>query len=141
VLNYFAMSKTRMVSSAAALSLAAFALAVSASDAFAFSASFHWCAGSPGFELKDVPAGTAKLNFAMTDLNVPGFHHGGGTVAYAGATRTGEISVPCGAFATGFVGPSPPAGQIHTYAFTIKALAADGAVLATTTAQRKFPER
>jgi phosphatidylethanolamine-binding protein (PEBP) family uncharacterized protein len=138
VLNYVPMSKTRRFSRAAALGLAA--LAVSAPHAFAFSAAFHWCAGSPGFDLKDVPADTAKLNFAMTDLNVPGFHHGGGTVAYAGATRTG-ISVPCGAFATTFIGPSPPPGQVHTYRFTVKALDANGAVLATTTAQRKFPER
>jgi phosphatidylethanolamine-binding protein (PEBP) family uncharacterized protein len=130
----------RIFSRAAAFGLAALALAVSTPHALAFSASFHWCAGSPGFEFKDVPADTAKLSFAMTDLNVPGFHHGGGTVAYAGATRSG-ISVPCGAFATSFIGPSPPPGQIHTYQFTIKALDANGAVLATTTARRKFPER
>ena len=140
MLNSLAMSTMRISSRAAALGLAAFALAFSAPPAFAFSASFRWCAGSPSFELKDVPADTAKLNFAMTDLNVPSFHHGGGTVAYAGATRTG-ISVPCGAFATSFIGPSPPPGQVHTYAFTVKALSAAGAVLATTTAQRKFPER
>jgi len=140
VLDSVAMNTTRIASRAVALGLAALALALSAPRAFAFSAAFHWCAGSPGFELKDVPADTAKLSFAMTDLNVPSFHHGGGTVAYAGATRSG-ISVPCGAFATSFTGPSPPPGQIHIYQFTIKALSADGAVLATTTAQRKFPER
>jgi len=134
------MSTTRIAYRAVALGLAAFTLAVSAPNAFAFSAVFHWCAGSPGFDLKDVPADTAKLSFAMTDLNVPSFHHGGGTVAYAGATRTG-ISVPCGAFATSFIGPSPPPGQVHTYQFTVKALDSGGAVLATTTAQRKFPER
>jgi len=33
-----------------------------------------------------VPQGTARLQFAMTDLNVPSFHHGGGTVAYSGHT-------------------------------------------------------
>lgn len=136
VLNYAAMNTIRILSHAAALGLAAFALAASAPRAFAFSAAFHWCAGSPGFELKDVPAGTAKLQFHMTDLNVPGFHHGGGTVAFSG-----QAAVPCGAFAAGFTGPSPPPGQIHTYQFSIKALSADGKVLATTTAQRKFPER
>jgi len=71
---------------------------------------------------------------------VPGFHHGGGTVAYAGATYAKPI-VLCGSFAASFIGPSPPPGQVHTYQFTIKALGADGAVLATTTARRKFPER
>jgi len=129
------MGKIRIFSSAPALGLAALALGLSAPHAFAFSATFHWCAGSPGFELKDMPADTAKLSFAMTDLNVPGFHHGGGTIAYSG-----QAVVPCGAFASGFTGPSPPPGQIHTYRFTIKALSAAGAVLATTTAQRKFPE-
>jgi len=85
---------------------------------------------------KDVPAGTAKLGFAMTDLDVPSFHHGGGTVAYGG-----HATAPCGAFAATFLGPSPPHSQVHTLEFTVKALGADGAVLATTTARRKFPER
>jgi len=131
-----ARTSSSAISCAAALGLAALASALSTSGALAFSASFNWCSGSPRFELKDVPAGAAKLNFAMTDLDVPSFHHGGGTVAYGG-----HATVPCGAFAASFLGPSPPHGQVHTYEFTIKALGADGAVLATTTARRKFPER
>ncbi len=130
------MSRTRIFSRAAALAIAALALCFSASGTLAFSASFNWCSGSPRFELKDVPAGTAKLNFAMTDLDVPSFRHGGGTVVYGG-----HATVPCGAFATTFLGPSPPRGQVHTYEFTVKALGADGAVRATTTARRKFPAR
>jgi len=121
---------------AAALGMAAVALGLSASGALAYSASFRWCgAGSPSFTLNDVPPETATLQFAMTDLNVPSFHHGGGKVAYHG-----QAEVPCGAFSSGFVGPSPPAGQVHTYQFTIRALAANGAALATATARRKFPE-
>ena len=120
---------------AAALGIAGFALFLTTSGAFAFSASFAWCSGSPSFALTDVPQGTAKLQFAMTDLNVPSFHHGGGTVAYSGQT-----AVPCGAFSSGFTGPSPPPGQVHTYQFSIKALGPNGAVLATTTTRRKFPE-
>jgi phosphatidylethanolamine-binding protein (PEBP) family uncharacterized protein len=119
----------------AALGIAAYALSLTASGAFAFSASFRWCSGSPSFALTDVPTGTTALQFAMTDLNVPSFHHGGGRVAYSG-----QAAVPCGAFSSGFTGPSPPPGQIHTYEFSIKALGANGAVLATTTAKRKFPE-
>jgi len=130
------MFATRLSQNAAALGIAALALSLGASGTLAFSASFSWCgAGSPSFELKDVPAATAKVQFAMTDLNVPSFHHGGGTVAYAG-----QPSVPCGAFSSGFTGPSPPPGQVHTYQFSIKALGASGGVLATTTAQRKFPQ-
>ena len=129
------MANTRFAKSAAALGLAAAALAASASGALAFSVSFAWCSGSPNFQLNDVPAGTVNLQFAMTDLDKPSFHHGGGTVGYRG-----QPEVPCGAFASGFVGPSPPPGEIHTYEFAIKALAPDGHVLATTTARRKFPE-
>ncbi len=130
------MVGTRLVAHAAALGLAALALGASASGALAFSASFAWCRGSsPNFALVDVPAGTVNLQFAMTDLDKPGFHHGGGTVGYRG-----QSEVPCGAFASGFVGPSPPPGEVHTYEFTIKALGPDGAVLATTVARRKYPE-
>jgi len=111
------------------------AVLLSATGAFAFSASFAWCSGSPSFALTDVPQGTARLQFAMTDLNVPSFHHGGGTVAYSG-----QGAVPCGAFSSGFTGPSPPRGEVHTYEFTIHALGPTGAVLATATARRKFPE-
>jgi len=120
---------------AAAVVIAGFALLLATSGAFAFSASFAWCSGSPSFTLTDVPQGTARLQFAMTDLNVPRFHHGGGTVAYGGQT-----AVPCGAFSSGFTGPSPPPGQVHTYQFSIKALGPNGTVLATTTTRRKFPE-
>jgi phosphatidylethanolamine-binding protein (PEBP) family uncharacterized protein len=108
---------------------------LNASGAWAFSASFAWCAGSPRFTLQDVPAGTAKLQFAMTDLNKPSFHHGGGTIEYRG-----QAEVPCGAFAKGFIGPSPPPGEVHTYEFTVKAFGANDAPLATATARRKFPE-
>jgi len=130
------MVTIRIYPYAPALAVGALALGLSASGALAFSASFSWCKGSsPRFELKDVPAHTAKLQFAMTDLDFPGFHHGGGTVAY-----DGHGAVPCGAFATTFLGPSPPRGTVHTYEFTVKALGADGVELATTTTQRKFPE-
>ena len=129
------MFDARLIRSLAGLGIATVALSSTGSGALAFSASFAWCAGSPSFEPKDVPAGTAKLQFAMTDLNVPSFHHGGGTVAYSG-----QATVPCGAFASGFTGPSPPPGEVHTYQFSIKALGPNGAVLATTTARRKFPQ-
>ena len=129
------MAKPRILSYLAASTAAALALPLGASSAFAFSASFTWCSGSPRFTLSDVPSGTAKLDFHMTDLNKPSFHHGGGTVDYRG-----QGEVPCGAFAKGFVGPSPSPGEVHTYEFTVKALGANGAPLATTTARRKYPE-
>jgi len=131
------MALGRRFRHAAALGAAALALAqiLGASGALAFSASFAWCSGSPNFSLTDVPAGTVTLQFAMTDLNKPSFHHGGGSVGYRGQSQ-----VPCGAFATGFIGPAPPPGEVHTYEFTIRALGPNGAVLATTTARGKFPQ-
>ncbi|MFZ3358475.1 MAG: phospholipid-binding protein [Xanthobacteraceae bacterium] len=133
------MFSRRLSHYAAASGIAALTLALApifaASSAFAFSVSFAWCSDSPNFKLNDVPPGTVNLQFAMTDLDKPSFHHGGGTVGYRGQTE-----VPCGAFLSGFVGPAPPPGEVHTYEFVIKALAPDGTVLATTTARRKFPE-
>ncbi len=125
---------------AAALCAAALALGLGqflgAPRALAFSASFAWCPeASPNFQLKDVPSGTVNLQFAMTDLDKPSFNHGGGTVGYRG-----QSEVPCGAFASAFVGPAPPPGEVHTYEFVIKALGPNGTVLATTTAQKKFPQ-
>jgi len=105
------------------------------SPALAFTATFSWCSGSPAFTLKSVPKGTAKIEFWMRDLNKPEYNHGGGTVAYKG-----QSSIPCGAFNSGFNGPSPPPDQIHTYEFDIKAIGSNGETLAKTTARRKFPE-
>src|SRR5215467_14437280 len=67
------------------LSTAALVLLLTAHGAFAFSASFTWCPGSPRFQMSDVPQSTAKLTFQMTDLNKPNFHHG---VRNGGLPRT-----------------------------------------------------
>jgi phosphatidylethanolamine-binding protein (PEBP) family uncharacterized protein len=85
---------------------------------------------SPPISVSGVPAGTKKLHFEMHDLQVPNFHHGGGTVVYRGRDR-----FPYGAFT--YKGPCPP--KPHVYRFTAKALDGNGKVLATATAQRRFP--
>jgi phosphatidylethanolamine-binding protein (PEBP) family uncharacterized protein len=103
----------------------------------AFTASFSW-AGipaceriSPAFSLSGVPAGTKRLRFNMTDLDVPTFHHGGSAVAYdGGAVKQGAIS---------YIGPCPPGGQCHRYRWTIEAVDAAGKVLGTTTVAQTFP--
>jgi phosphatidylethanolamine-binding protein (PEBP) family uncharacterized protein len=108
--------------------------------ALAFSVSFSWagigaCGGnSPAFTVRDAPNGTAKLSFEMRDLDAPGFRHGGSTVTYDGHGQVAQ-----GAIA--YTGPCPPAGQVHRYAWTIRALAADGKVLAQTTAEGRFPPK
>jgi phosphatidylethanolamine-binding protein (PEBP) family uncharacterized protein len=105
--------------------------------ASAFTASFSW-AGipacekiSPAFQLDGVPAGTKRLRFNMTDLDVPTFRHGGSTVVYDGAAvKQGAIK---------YIGPCPPGGQRHRYRWTIEALDASGKVLGTATATAIFP--
>ena len=110
---------------------------LSATITKAFTASFSWagipaCAKtSPEFHLFHVPAATKQLRFAMTDLNVPSFHHGGSVVAYDGDTiRKGAIH---------YIGPCPPGGQRHRYLWTVQALDGTGTVLATTMTIAVFP--
>jgi phosphatidylethanolamine-binding protein (PEBP) family uncharacterized protein len=119
--------------------LAAIALSMLAmpAGAAAFTAHFSWadipaCEKiSPAFQLSGVPAGTKKLRFEMHDLNVPGFHHGGSTVAYAGdAVKQGAIH---------YIGPCPPDGERHRYRWMIEALDASGKVLGTASATQTFP--
>jgi phosphatidylethanolamine-binding protein (PEBP) family uncharacterized protein len=98
---------------------------------------FSWigtppCASiSPAFQLGGVPAGTKRLSFTMTDLNMPTFHHGGSTIVYDGnAVSRGAIS---------YTGPCPPRGERHNYRWTVQALNAAGKVLETGSAEAKFP--
>jgi phosphatidylethanolamine-binding protein (PEBP) family uncharacterized protein len=105
------------------------------SEARAFGVSFRWCDGSPEFQLRDVPKGTATLDLHMQDLMVPSFSHGGGSVPYHG-----ENLIACGALTGSYRGPSPPPQQVHTYRWTVKALDASGKTLATATSERKFPQ-
>ena len=115
------------------------ALSVSVSQAAAFSASFRWCSKtpqsttSPAFALSGVPVGTWSLSLKMIDRQAS-YNHGGGTIPY-----TGGRSIPCGAIASGWVGPFPPNGETHTYEFTIKALDRRGRELGEAHAIRRFP--
>lgn len=117
-----------------AASIAA-AMVLVSSQAQAFAVNFRWCGASPEFNLRDVPKGTATLDFHMQDLMVPSYPHGGGSVPYRG-----EATIPCGSLTGSYRGPSPPPPQIHTYRWTVKALDASGKPLATATSERKFPE-
>jgi hypothetical protein len=126
----------KLVTIGTSLALAAL---VTATPASAMSASFSWngiaaCSGpTPAFSVSGAPAGTANLRFAMRDQNVPDYNHGGGTVAFAGGkVAQGAIS---------YRGPCPPGGETHLYIWTIEALDASGKVLATTTAQGRFPPK
>jgi len=119
-----------------AISLLALAAAVPTS-ANAFTVRFSWagipaCASiSPAFDLRGVPAGTKRLRFTMTDLNVPAFQHGGSTIAYNGdAVSRGAIH---------YTGPCPPPGEHHNYRWVVQALDATGKVLDQGSAEARFP--
>ena len=127
----------RILSSTSLLLVGALMMAAMPTRAEAFTVRFSW-AGipaceeiSPAFELAGVPPGTKQLGFNMVDLNVPTFHHGGSTIAYAGdAVKRGAIR---------YTGPCPPGGQRHRYQWTVKALDAAGKVLGTASATETFP--
>ena len=86
-------------------------------------------------QLADVPPGTVSLQFQMTDLDKPGFHHGGGTVGYRG-----QPEVPCDAFSTGLSAPHHRPAKFTLTPSPSRRSPPDGTVLAATTARRKFPE-
>ena len=127
------------------ISIASIALALSASQASAagFGFSFDWgglkkcTSGSPNtvpnpaFKLSGVPQGTATIRFAMKDINVPSYNHGGGKAKY-----TGSNTIAPGAFK--YRSPCPPSGR-HTYEWTAPALDAKGKKLAVAKARRNYP--
>jgi phosphatidylethanolamine-binding protein (PEBP) family uncharacterized protein len=105
--------------------------------AFAFSISVDWTGTaacfdrqSPVIHLADVPKGTAKIKFRMTDLQAPRFPHGGGAVAYSG-----QASLAKGAFA--YKGPCPPSP--HRYHWVAEALDTAGHVIGRAATTLKFP--
>jgi hypothetical protein len=121
------------------------ALCLFALPAQAFDLSFEWgplksctsgtpnTVASPEFHLKDVPDGTTFIRFKLVDRNVPGYNHGGGTVAWAGGSK-----VPAGAFR--YKSPCPPDGA-HTYEWTATAQTKKtGGKLGEAKARRKYPE-
>ncbi|WP_416899074.1 MAG: phospholipid-binding protein [Minwuia sp.] len=115
-----------------------------AADDFAFA--FDWgniprcTTGSPNtvpnptFTLQNVPQGTKFIRFTLTDLDVPQYDHGGGTVEY-----TGQSSIAPGAFT--YQSPCPPNGS-HTYEWEARAKDGDGFfsdTLGTATASKRYP--
>lgn len=126
--------------SVTALSLSLFLTPAHAAD---FGISFDWgniksCTNgrpkrvpNPAFTLRNVPEGTARIQFRMKDLNVPSYNHGGGKAKY-----TGSNTIAPGAFK--YKSPCPPDGR-HTYQWTATAQDAKGKKLAVATAQKPYP--
>jgi len=125
------------------IALAVCLVSVTASAAQAeFSLAFTWgdiplctsgrpnTVGNPRFVLADVPEGTDSIDFHLTDLDAPGYPHGGGRVQTDGAR-----AVPFGTFT--YQSPCPPGGR-HTYRWTATARQGSN-VLGTATAERLYP--
>jgi phosphatidylethanolamine-binding protein (PEBP) family uncharacterized protein len=123
----------------------AITLCLAAMPAQAFEISFTWdglkscTSGNPNtvanpiFKLNDVPEGTMFIRFKLVDKDVPGYNHGGGTVAW-----NGESEVPAGAFK--YKSPCPPNG-VHIYEWTATAQSKkSGGKLGQTKAARKYPD-
>lgn len=86
--------------------------------------------GNPEFTLSDVPQGTTEIVFKLTDLDVPGYDHGGGKVKVQG-----DGKVPFGTFE--YKSPCPPNGS-HTYEWTATAKSGSK-VLGQAKAARQYP--
>ena len=91
---------------------------------------------NPEITLAKVPKNTARFYVGLTDLDLPGFDHGGGYVEYRNSPiiKSGTIDGTYG-------GPSPPTGVIHDYEITVKALDKDGNVLAIGKKSHRFPPK
>ena len=87
---------------------------------------------NPEFVLKSVPAGTNKLIFKLTDLDVRSYNHGGGTVAIKSG---GSMKIPSGAFK--YKSPCPPNGK-HTYEWSVTAKQG-GKTLAKAKTRNSYP--
>lgn len=86
---------------------------------------------NPRFELSGVPPGTEAISFRLTDLDVPAYPHGGGTVA-----PVADGVIEPGVFT--YKSPCPPSGS-HVYEWEAVAQVG-GKVLATARARRSYPE-
>ena len=87
---------------------------------------------SPEIHVSNVPSGTVRFEVVLQDLDVPTYHHGGGTVS---ANPDGDI--PVGAL-TDYTGPCPPSGS-HTYRFTVHAIDGSGNEIGTGSKSARFP--
>ncbi len=103
--------------------------------ASAMTVSVRWCSGSPEFKISGAPKEASRLNLQMSDLDYPSYDHAGGVLPFAPLIRCGALT------STPYRGPSPPAGTVHTYRWTIEAQDASGKVLAKVVVDKKFPEK
>ncbi len=109
-----------------------------AKNAVSLEVKFSWkktskCSNkSPKIKVTNIPKNTVLLKVELTDLDVPSYNHGGGSLKY-----TGSGIIPAGALKS-YTGPCPPSGS-HRYRFTVKAVNKEGIVIGIGKAVKKFP--
>ena len=87
---------------------------------------------SPEIHVSNVPNGTVRFEVVLQDLDVPTYHHGGGTVV-AGP----KADISAGAL-NDYNGPCPSSGS-HTYRVTVNALGTSGNKIVTGSKSAPFP--
>ena len=92
---------------------------------------------SPAIDVDSLPEGARNLAVARVDRDASGYDHGGGFVAHAGGASAPS---PAGALKR-FRCPCPPNcdGCGRGYAFTVRALAADGKAVLAAGSRKKSP--
>ncbi|WP_165585433.1 hypothetical protein [Roseococcus sp. SYP-B2431] len=99
---------------------------------------FQWTAAdrcsprSPALTIQNLPPGTARVAVRLTDLNMPMFNQGGEIFVPPGGR------VPPGTLPN-YAGPCPPAGERHSFRFTVEARDAAGQVIGAGQATQLFP--
>ncbi len=90
---------------------------------------------SPPLVISQIPAGTVELAIVVTDFDADGFVHWVLTGIAPTTTTIEEGVIPAGAVqaandggSVGWMGPCPPAGDLHSYDFTLYALSAPSGV-------------
>ena len=96
---------------------------------------------SPPLVIAGAPAGTVELVLVVTDPDAAGFVHWvvagippGVPTFPQGGLPAGAVEAPNSSGGTAWVGPCPPAGDAHTYDFTVYALPIPSGLGATSTA-------
>lgn len=111
-------------------------------DAAEMVVTFSWegiaaCAhDSPEIRVADIPEGSAELQVKLTDLSLPDWNHGGGSV-----TPDGSGIIPAGALDAGYNGPCPPPGTRHKYEFSVMAMDDQGVIIGFGRSRQKFPPK
>ncbi len=97
------------------------------------------CTGiSPEIRVANIPEGTVAFQVKLKDHDSPDYNHGGGTVPNDGSGIIAKKALkPDFGLKNRYRGPCPPMGS-HTYEFTVKAVDADGKVLAEGHAVQPF---